>query len=98
MISNGSSPASRSGTRETSMSSPTPPLLAISDADEVRPAAPEVLERDEQLAVEQLEAALEQLLLRERIADLDRRALGLVALAELGAGRAPRRRRSRRGR
>ena len=40
MISNGSMPGSRSGTRETSMSSPTSPLLAISEADDVRPAAP----------------------------------------------------------
>ena len=33
-------PASRSGTSEQSMSSPTPPLEAISEADEVSPAAP----------------------------------------------------------
>ena len=85
MISNGSIPGSRSGTRATSMSSPTPPLLAISRGRRGEPGGAEVLERDEQLAVEQLEAALEQLLLGERVADLDRRALGLVALAELGA-------------
>ena len=46
----------------------------------------EVLERDEQVAVEQLQRALEQLLLLERVADLDRRALGGVELAELGRG------------
>ena len=40
MISNGSIPGSRRGTRATSMSSPTPPLEAISAAAEVRPAAP----------------------------------------------------------
>ena len=40
MISNGSMSASRSGTRPTSRSMPTPPLDAISDALEVRPAAP----------------------------------------------------------
>jgi len=40
MISNGSIPASRSGTRATSRSIPTSPLEAISDALEVRPAAP----------------------------------------------------------
>ena len=40
MISNGSMSASRSGTRATSMSIPTPPPDAISAADEVRPAAP----------------------------------------------------------
>ena len=40
MISQGSIPASRSGTSETSMSSPTSPLEAISADDEVSPAAP----------------------------------------------------------
>ena len=40
MISNGSMPGSRSGTRSTWMSSPSPPFDAISDEDEVRPAAP----------------------------------------------------------
>ena len=44
----------------------------------------EVLQRDEQPLLEQLERALEQLLLLERIADLDRRALVLVGVAELG--------------
>ena len=46
----------------------------------------EVLQRDEQPALEQLERALEQLLLLERVADLDRRALGGVELVELGRG------------
>jgi hypothetical protein len=46
----------------------------------------EVLQRDEQAAVEQLERALHELLLRERIADLDGRALVAVGLVELGAG------------
>ncbi len=40
MISQGSMSASRSGTRSAWMSSPTWPLLAISDDDDVRPAAP----------------------------------------------------------
>ena len=40
MISKGSIPCSRSGTRATSISIPTSPLLAISLAAEVRPAAP----------------------------------------------------------
>ncbi len=40
MISNGSMSASRSGTRATSMSMPTPPAEAISPAEEVSPAAP----------------------------------------------------------
>ena len=46
----------------------------------------EVLQRHEQAAVEQLQRALHELLLRERVADLDRRALVAVGLAELGAG------------
>ncbi len=40
MISNGSMSASRSGTRATSMSIPTPPAEAISPDEEVSPAAP----------------------------------------------------------
>ena len=40
MISKGSMSASRSGTLATSMSSPTSPFDAISDAEEVSPAAP----------------------------------------------------------
>ena len=40
MISNGSMSASRSGTLRTSRSSPTSPLAAISDDEEVSPAAP----------------------------------------------------------
>ena len=40
MISNGSMSASRSGTRDTSMSSPTSPFEAISDELDDSPAAP----------------------------------------------------------
>ncbi len=40
MISNGSMSASRSGTRDTSMSTPTSPFEAISEDEEERPAAP----------------------------------------------------------
>ena len=46
----------------------------------------EILQRDEQAALEQIERALHQLLLRERVADLHARSLGLVALAELRRG------------
>ena len=49
------------------------------------PGGAEVLKRDEQAPVEQLEAALEQLRLLERVADLHGRAL-LVARLELGGG------------
>ena len=40
ITSKGAIPASRSGTRATSMSIPTAPLDAISEAEEVSPAAP----------------------------------------------------------
>jgi hypothetical protein len=40
ITSNGSMPGSRRGTRATSMSIPTPPFEAISDALELSPAAP----------------------------------------------------------
>ena len=43
-------PASRSGTRDTSMSSPTSPLDAISDELESQPGRAQVLQRGEQLA------------------------------------------------
>ena len=68
-----------------SRSIPTPPFDAISDELEESPAAPRSWSERSACALEQLEAALEQLLLLERIADLDARALGLVALVELGA-------------
>ena len=58
----------------------------------------EVLERDQQLAVEQLQRALEQLLLLERVADLDRRAASRRRPRPARRRRAPTRRRSRRGR
>ena len=78
--------ASRSGTRSTSISIPTPPLEAISPGRRGEPGGAEVLERDQQARAEQLEAALEQLRLLERVADLDRRALRVVAALELGRG------------
>src|SRR5215207_4745111 len=84
MISNGSMSASRSGTRETSMSSPASPFDAISE--ELDDSRAEVLERGEQVTLQQLEAALDQLRLLERIADLDGGTLRVVFLRELGAG------------
>ena len=50
------------------------------------PSRAEILERHEQPLLQQLERALEQLGLLERIADLDRRPLGLVLGVELGRG------------
>ena len=46
----------------------------------------QVLERDQQLGLKQLEAQLDQLALLERVADLDGGPLGLVLLVELGRG------------
>ena len=51
-----------------------------------QPRRAEVLQRDEQAAVEQLQRALQELLLLEGVADLDGRALVGVVGAELGAG------------
>jgi hypothetical protein len=51
-----------------------------------QPGGPEVLEGDEQAALEQFERALHELLAGERIADLDGGALVTVGVAELGAG------------
>ena len=85
MISNGSMSASRSGTRDTSMSSPTSPFDAISDELDDEPRRAEVLQRGQQLAVQQLETALHELRLLERVADLHGRALRLVLVRQLGA-------------
>ena len=78
--------ASRSGTRATSRSIPTPPAEAISPAEEVSPAAPRSCSETSSPFSEQLQAALEHLRLLEGVADLHRRPLRLVALAELGRG------------
>ena len=51
-----------------------------------QPRGAEVLQRHEEPALEQLERALHELLLGERVADLDGRALVAVGLVELGAG------------
>ena len=50
------------------------------------PGGAEVLERDQQPAASSSRRALEQLRLLERVADLDGRALGVVAGLELGRG------------
>ena len=77
--------ASRSGTRDTSMSSPTLALRRHLRRARRQPRRAQVLERGEQLAVEQLEAALHQLRLLERVADLHRRPLRSVVLRQLRA-------------
>ena len=65
---------------------PTPPLAAISEVEDARPAAPRSCTRDDQPARGQLERALDQLLARERVADLHARPLVLVALVEVLRG------------
>ena len=50
------------------------------------PAGPEVLEPLDEPALDQLEAGLDQQLLRERVADLDGRPLRRVVVGEGGAG------------
>ena len=86
MISQGSMSASRSGTRSTWMSRPTRPLLAISEDELVSPAAPRSCMLTTQLAAQQLEAGLDELLLGERVADLDAGPLFFQRLVELLAG------------
>ena len=78
MISNGSMSASRSGTRAHVEVDPDLALGRHLRARGGQAGGAEVLQRDEQAVVEQLQRALEQLLLLERVADLDRRALGGV--------------------
>ena len=65
---------------------PQPPRAAISNEDEVRPAAPMSWMATMQSFCHQLEAGLDQQLLGERVADLDRRPLGLGLVGELGRG------------
>ena len=65
---------------------PTPPLAAISEVDDARPAAPRSCTETTSPRRGQLERALDQLLARERIADLHGRALVLVALVEILRG------------
>ena len=86
MISKGSMSASRSGTRADVDVDPDAAGRGHLAGRGGQPGGAEVLERDEQVLAEQLQAALEQLRLLERVADLDRRPLRVVALVELGRG------------
>ena len=79
-------PVSRSGTRSRSSTIPASPRAAISNEEEVRPAAPMSWIATMQSLLHQLEAGLDQQLLGERVADLHRRPLGLGLVAELGRG------------
>ena len=82
MISHGSMPSSRSGTRSrwTSMPMPSP---AISESDGREPGGAAVLQRLDEPRLDELDGDLDQLLARERVADLHRRPLVRVVLAEL---------------
>ena len=84
MISNGSMPASRSGTCETSRSSPTPPFDGHLAGAGRKSRGAEVLQRHHAGLLDQLEAALDQLALLQRVADLHARPLVVVALVQLG--------------
>ena len=75
MISKGSMSASRSGTRGDVDVEPELALGGHLGGGGGQARGAEILQRDEQPGLEQLQPALEQLLLLERVADLDRRAL-----------------------
>jgi hypothetical protein len=60
------------------------PSRAISASEDARPAA--ILQRLDEATLDELERRLDQLLARERVADLDGWALVGIAFAEFGAG------------
>ena len=62
------------------------PSDAISASAEASPAAPQSCSDSTRPALDELDARLDQLLARERVADLHRRPLVGVLLAELLAG------------
>ena len=82
MISHGSMPSSRSGTRSRCTSMPAP-SRAISDRADASPAAPQSCSDSTSPRLDKLDRDLDQLLAGERIADLHRRALVRIVLAEL---------------
>ena len=75
MTSNGSRPGSRRGIASRSTRIPVPPRSAVSQVAQVMPGGAEVLDADDEALRDQLEGRLDQQLLRERVAHLDRRAL-----------------------
>src|SRR5215208_6372598 len=79
------SPIGVARTSQRSHSASTSPTSAGSTTHSIRSCDSEVLKRGEQVALEQLEAALDELRLLERVADLDGGPLRLVLLGELGA-------------
>ncbi len=84
MISHGSMPSSRNGTRSRWTSIPASPE-AISESAEARPGGAAVLQRLDVAGPDELERDLDELLAGERVADLDGRALVGVVLAQLRA-------------
>ena len=79
-------PDSRSGTFDTSMSEPDLALRRHLRRARRQPGGAQVLQRGERAAIEQLQAALEQPALLERVADLHGRPLVGVVGVQLGAG------------
>ena len=74
-ISSGESEESRSGTVSSSTRIPPEPAEASSEVAQDRPGAAEVLDAGDELLAEDLQGALDEELLLERVADLDGRAL-----------------------
>ena len=70
-ISSGASDESRSGTRSSQTCMPPSPALASSEVAHERPAPPRSWMPDDELGLEDLQRALDQQLLHERVADLD---------------------------
>ena len=83
MISTGSRSGSRSGTRSRCTSMPGAAAVGHLGQRGGQPCRAEVLERLDEAALDQLEARLDQLLARERVADLHGGALVLVLVGEL---------------
>ena len=87
ITSKGAMPGSRRGIASRSIRMPVPARSAVSEVAHVMPAAPEVLQTLHQALLDQLQAGLDEQLLRERVADLHGRPLGARLVAEGGAGK-----------
>ncbi len=86
ITSNGSRPGSRRGIASRSTSIPVPPRSAVSHVAQVIPAAPRSWTETTTPFGDQLQRRLDQQLLGERIADLDRRTLGSILVRERRTG------------
>ncbi len=82
MISHGSRPGSRSGTRSRCTSTPAPPRGHLGERGG-EPGGAAVLQAGDEVALDQVERHLDQRLAAERVADLHRRPLVVRALEVL---------------